>query len=50
MNQNSKFKSNIKALKKKVTTDNDEGYDIDKPEYSGDQFGGNQYNNRAKKN
>ena len=36
--QNPRFKRNIKALKKKVTNSNYEGYDIDKHEDAGDQF------------
>ena len=49
-NQNSKFKSNIKALKKRVTNDNDEGDDNDKTEDAGDQFGVKQCDKKSKKN
>ena len=48
--QNSKLKRKIKALNKKVTNDNDEWDDNNKPEDSGDQFGGNQSKNKPKKN
>ena len=40
----------IKALKKKVTNDNDKGDENDKPEDSGDKFGGNQSKKKYKKN
>ena len=36
----SRFKSNIKALNKKVTSENDEGDDKYEPEDDGDQFEG----------
>ena len=48
--KNSKLKRNIKALKKKVTNDNDEGDDNDEPRYAGDQFGRKQSNKNSKKN
>ena len=47
--QNTKFKSRIKALKKKVKNDNDDGDDNDEPEDAGDQFGGKQSKKKSKK-
>ena len=34
----SRFKSNIKALNRKITNNNDEGDDNEKPEYSGENI------------
>ena len=48
--KNSKYKRKTKALKKKVTNDNDEGDDNDKLEDSGDHCGGNQYKKKSNKN
>ena len=47
--KNSKFKRKIKELKKKVTNNNDEGDDNDKPKYSGDQIGGNHPKKKSRK-
>ena len=47
--KNYKFKRNIKALKKKVTNENDEVDDNDEPEDAGDQFGGKKYKTNYKK-
>ena len=41
--QNSKFKSKIKALNEKVINENNEGDDNDESEEDSDTFGGNQY-------
>ena len=48
--QNPKFKRKIKAIKKNVTNDHDKGDDNDKPEDSGDQFGGKQSKEKCNRN
>ena len=52
-NNSLEFKSNTKALNNKVASldkKNGEGYHDSKPKYSGDQYGGNHSNNKARKN
>ena len=48
--KNYRFIRKIKALNRKVTHDNVEGGDNDKPEDDGDQFGVNQAKKKSKEN
>ena len=45
----SKFKRNIKSLKKKITNDNYGGDNTDKTDDADDKFGGKQSNKKSKK-